>query len=210
MGVAGSKGKDGKDGEIGIRGPGGAQGRPGNRGPGGAQGRPGNSGPGGAQGRTGNSGPGGAQGRTGRTGSGVFNENSAKGKTLWCTANGKVCKTPNSYNVESSGLSVKIGQHHLRGNDGWLRVLNGHSGNLSHYSGSGLAAKSLYTHDGKINGRNLFAEIDDLKRNAVRKDRTYFIQSQNDKRKHIRNQPGQNSVRFGGRGSQEQWKFIQK
>jgi hypothetical protein len=261
MGPSGGTGPKGDRGERGYTGPAGVgsgggggpkgdTGIPGSQGPKGDRGNtgiPGDPGPKGDRGNTGIPGPPGGFGPKGDAGNSVFDENVAKDKTLWCSADGKICKTPLGYNVESTGKSIKIGQHHLRGDDHWLRVLKDHNGSLGDYSGEGLAANKLYalssiysensiqankslqvgkttlvsnddwlrpsqgvaapslwTNDGNINGRNIFAELDQ----CVRKDQVYAIQSQRDKQ-HLRNKSGSINPIYGGKGEDEKWKFIQ-
>ena len=86
-----------------------------------------------------------------------------------------------SINTTSNNLTAPVinlgGKFRLSGvgdshaNDDWLRLLG--VDNKNYYGG--LAAGKLFTADGTINGRNIFAEIDDLKNNVVRKDQRFLI-----------------------------------
>ena len=58
--------------------------------------------------------------------------------------------------------------------DDWIRLNKiGGKGTQDYYGG--FAAGKLWTNDSTINGRNIFAELDDLKANSVRKDKQYYI-----------------------------------
>jgi len=57
------------------------------------------------------------------------------------------------------------------GDDEWVRMTG--LDNKTYYGG--FAAGKLWTNDQTINGRNIFAEIDDLKANAVRKNKDFTI-----------------------------------
>ena len=52
-------------------------------------------------------------------------------------------------------------------NDEWLRIFK--TDGSTNYAG-GLAVGKLWTADNTINGRNLFAEIDEIKKNFIRKE----------------------------------------
>jgi len=81
-------------------------------------------------------------------------------------------------------------------NDDWLRMVN--PADPTKYAG-GFAAGKLWTNDSTINGRNIFAEIDDLKNNCIRKDRKYGIQS---------NRGGILSDRGGWVGAVQDWETM--
>jgi hypothetical protein len=57
------------------------------------------------------------------------------------------------------------------GDDEWVRMTG--LDNKTYYGG--FAAGKLFTADNTINGRNIFAELDDLKANAVRKNKDFTI-----------------------------------
>jgi hypothetical protein len=72
--------------------------------------------------------------------------------------------------------ALRIGDTHLRQDDDWLRLI-GDKNNPGDYN-KGLAAKNLWARDKVFAAnRDILAELDDLKRNCVRKDRKYGIKS---------------------------------
>ena len=93
--------------------------------------------------------------------------------TLIAKSNMNVGGTTTTPVLNLGGKFRLSGAGDAHGNDDWLRLFG--VDNKNYYGG--LAAGRLYTADNTINGRNIFAELDDLRANAVRIDRRYGIQS---------------------------------
>lgn len=74
--------------------------------------------------------------------------------------------------------TLRIGDGMLRQDDDWIRSIGNQNDTQSYDAGKGLAAKNLWAKN-KIfaGGRDILAELDDLRNNAVRKDKQYFIRS---------------------------------
>jgi hypothetical protein len=72
--------------------------------------------------------------------------------------------------------TLRLGDATLRQDDDWLRIISDKNNNQSY--DKGLAARQLWARD-KIfaSGRDILAELDDLRNNAVRKDKQYFVRS---------------------------------
>ena len=109
------------------------------------------------------------------------------------------------------GGALKIADTNIAFKDGWIRLVSDPA-NPDSYN-RGLAAKELYAL-GKIYGggnRDIIAELDDLKRNVVRKDKIYAIQNNNnDTRLQLDSSSlGAKGVRTNAWGAYEQMKFIE-
>ncbi|NBP03434.1 MAG: hypothetical protein EBU90_25765, partial [Proteobacteria bacterium] len=101
--------------------------------------------------------------------------------------------------------AIRIGDTYLRQDDEWLRLVKDkNSIGLDSYD-KGLAAKKLWAKDSlEVAGRNIIAELDDLRNNVIRKDRIYGIQS--DRGGFLSDQGGWK----GNVGGWERMKFVQQ
>jgi hypothetical protein len=82
-------------------------------------------------------------------------------------------------NITTDSIKIKNkwmigGTGGASGNDEWIRITDIDN---KEYSG-GLAAGKLWTNDNTINGRNIFAEIDDLKANIQKINNTAIFNNQ--------------------------------
>ena len=134
--------------------------------------------------------------------------------TLWC-ADGDICKVP----VGNKGL--QLGDTVLSQSDDWLRFLSD-PGNLDSYN-RGVAAKNLWAKENLwVRGRDILAEIDDLKRKAgdllnfadnlaVRRDKYYAIKSirAGGNKPFLQNYDSEKPPGWGGKGEWEKFLFEQ-
>jgi hypothetical protein len=71
--------------------------------------------------------------------------------------------------------TLRIGDAFIRQDGDWLSVVNSRTGGQY---GKGLAVSKLWAKDRlEVNGRDILAELDDIKNNTVRKDKEYFVRS---------------------------------
>jgi hypothetical protein len=99
--------------------------------------------------------------------------------------------------------TLQLGDAIFRQDDDWVRI-TGDKNNQNAYN-KGLAAARLWARDKLyVNGRDILAELDDLKNNVIRKDRKYGIQS--NRGGYLSDQGGWK----GGVGDWENMRFVQQ
>jgi hypothetical protein len=99
---------------------------------------------------------------------------------------------------------LQMGKHYLRADkDGAIR----HVDSQGKYT-LGFATGALWA-----NNRNILAELDDLRANAVRKDQIYGLESQSGardvNRSYLQNYSSDKPPGWGGKGDWEKFKFVQ-
>lgn len=102
--------------------------------------------------------------------------------------------------------AIQLGSAIFRQDDDWVRIISDKNSPYSY--DKGLAAKNLYA-DNKIlvRGRDIIAELDDLKTNAVRRDQRYTVENVDGRRLQMSGD-GARAVGQDSWGNWEQMRFY--